>query len=811
MSQIGTPLDKVTLKIGYNIIKHFSEHLYKSPNKAIEELVVNGYDAGASWVRVWLNGDYGDDCVVVWDNGDSMDVEGLQNLWGIADSPKHDEATRTIVRDGVTRKIIGKFGIGKLASYSLGNKITHLCNKEGSFLMVTVDFEQLLDPSRKVKTDSGEEVKPVTADIYQLDTESARDWLESKFKNIPPSFEQCFQEKNWTVAIADKMKPFKTTPGRLRWILGASMPLSVKFNLWVDEAEVQPNLKKAGVLVDWDFGAPEIEQALKNNWNSEKKKNSIFEGDLEFGKKVGLQVDNPEQETPYVKFPNLGLVRGHLRLYDKSLKTVQAEEDGDYFGFFVFVRERLLNTDDKKLFLNDPSFQTFYSAQFILHCDELDKHLSADREGLSGDSLSIKELEFLQRTVYNTIKNKQQKIIDGKKSLPVLKYPLDSPELYLTPLAALYSLSGEDVQMSFEPENPAVTHENLGEREPYCQIDFNKGIVYNADHALRRTIEKNHGKGKAQAILSEIDRIALSDVLLSGYLYEIGVADELRTKVVEWKDNFYRKIATLERADMENIALSLRNSSYKSGEPFENAIANAFGFMGFDVEVDGKPNKKDGLIKAMCGDESYVLTYEAKAKKSEGCIGNDDAEVAVANAHRKEEGAEHAVIVARCFGGLKNLTETAPAILRDCRAVDNRVSILEVDQLIQLMTAVRTFHYSLIAIKPVLTTVELPSEKTERINALNQPENSFDFRDLLEKIRNEQKEIGQGQLVAIHTIWQRHYRATIPEFEKFIPKIEALWALAYPYVKYETNNKLVGLTTIPDVIMDRVTSRLLDR
>ena len=48
---VGT---SIPVPISYEIIQLFSEGLYQSPQKAIEELVTNGFDAGAQNVRVVL-------------------------------------------------------------------------------------------------------------------------------------------------------------------------------------------------------------------------------------------------------------------------------------------------------------------------------------------------------------------------------------------------------------------------------------------------------------------------------------------------------------------------------------------------------------------------------------------------------------------------------------------------------------------------------------------------------------------------------------------------------------------------------------
>lgn len=110
----GNVVDQVSLDVDYQIIEHFSRHLYDSPNKAVEELVANGFDAFATEVLVFTPGRYTAGRLLVWDDGESMNVDGLKKLWWIARSPKSGE--RVEERNGKEWKIIGKFGIGKLAS-----------------------------------------------------------------------------------------------------------------------------------------------------------------------------------------------------------------------------------------------------------------------------------------------------------------------------------------------------------------------------------------------------------------------------------------------------------------------------------------------------------------------------------------------------------------------------------------------------------------------------------------------------------------------------------------------------------------------
>ena len=50
-SSAGHETEKIDIRLIYRIVRLFSEGLYASPNKAIEELVANSFDAGDYGLR----------------------------------------------------------------------------------------------------------------------------------------------------------------------------------------------------------------------------------------------------------------------------------------------------------------------------------------------------------------------------------------------------------------------------------------------------------------------------------------------------------------------------------------------------------------------------------------------------------------------------------------------------------------------------------------------------------------------------------------------------------------------------------------
>jgi hypothetical protein len=97
-------VSRIPIHLSYEIIHLFSEGLYQSPQKAIEELVSNSYDAGATVVHILLPAEdpsiavadaphqgeapWAGTALWVIDNGTGLDADGFVQLWRVADSHK---------------------------------------------------------------------------------------------------------------------------------------------------------------------------------------------------------------------------------------------------------------------------------------------------------------------------------------------------------------------------------------------------------------------------------------------------------------------------------------------------------------------------------------------------------------------------------------------------------------------------------------------------------------------------------------------------------------------------------------------------
>lgn len=794
-------VDEVILQVDYQIIEHFSEHLYDSPNKAVEELVANSFDAFATHVRVFTPGPYAARRVIVWDNGESMGVQGLQQLWWIAKSPKVD-GKREERRGDKTRKIIGKFGIGKLASYSVGEVISHVCRHQGEYYLVCIDYAEISGTQGTPPVSSS---RPIRAPVIRLEEGWALELLKGLFETPPPSIDAMLEEESWTFAIIEKLKVDDLPSGRLKWVLGNGMPLRPDFAIKVNEETVSPKIEKDAV-VEWDFGTAEIVSAVKQRWADAKKSGEVS-GTVKTGRKKGLDATRPIEDIPFIEFPNLGSVWGHVRLFDETLLKYRSADTVRSHGFFLLVRGRLLNPDDAKLYLPDPSFQTFYRSQYVIHADDLDRELLADRQRLRRDEPS-EELELLQRTLAavarTRVEARDEQREHDQSTRAVL--PIGSRTYYRDPLnALLLRIPIEDVR-NFDPTTVNVERRPLGENEPISCVVPKVGSFYvNTTHPYYTVLEKRAGQSRAaREFFRTFDLFAISERLLEGHLLDIGISEGDVGEVVGWREGLFRRLAKSFEEGLQLVS-EMYQSSYVGGKKFEKALYRIFEDMGFSAQHDGASGQKDILVVATVGPEEYRFTVEAKG--SQGEVENESAQVGAAANHRDQVGASHAVIIARRFAGLENKGEKA-AVFKECQSTQG-VSILEVEALGNIYSAVNKFSYPLSLLRDIFTRLETPRSKLDRIAGLTKPSEGFDYPDLLERIWRRQGGAAAGDVVTYRSIYQdgpwKDKGIGIADFQR---RLVALDTLAAGRISMNTNREQVYLRQSPDLVLAQIEKSL---
>ena len=253
-ASLGNPTDNIEVRLSYRIVELFSEGLYASPNKAVEELVANSFDAGAQTVHVMLSPNLHaqDATIAVIDDGEGMDQEGLKRHWLIGIS--HKRRLSALPRN---RKQIGKFGIGKLATYVLANRLTHISKSGGRYYSTSMDYRLI---EKRVHR-AVEPRAPITLALHELTEEQAqtaiKPWTHSAdFRRSGIVLFGNDSSVAWTVSIMSslKRKVHEIKPGVLRWVLRTALPLRPDFGIWLNGEKLTPSKTDRDLLERWILG-----------------------------------------------------------------------------------------------------------------------------------------------------------------------------------------------------------------------------------------------------------------------------------------------------------------------------------------------------------------------------------------------------------------------------------------------------------------------------------------------------------------------------------------------------------------------------
>jgi hypothetical protein len=133
----------------------------------------------------------------IFDTGIGMTPGQMKDLWHIGNSKKRLSETT----DTTSRKQIGKFGIGKLATFTVGSQLTYVSKSAEGICSATLDFELFSSDANAIP-------KPVNIAIRKIDdwgALAARPSFADLIKKcaIPDSD---FKRPTWTLALIEKLK-----------------------------------------------------------------------------------------------------------------------------------------------------------------------------------------------------------------------------------------------------------------------------------------------------------------------------------------------------------------------------------------------------------------------------------------------------------------------------------------------------------------------------------------------------------------------------------------------------------------------------
>ena len=692
---IGTKTTDISVEIGTRFLEQFSEQLYSSPQKAFEELVANGWDAGADFVDITIPNDLEEEhaAITVFDNGVSMDENGLRELWHIAFSPKTEN------REQHGRKMVGKFGIGKLATYVLANRLTYICKADDQVIRrVTMDYVSIkrkAEPDKLVSQLSLEMFEVSDNDLTQAlrgvaggtqtlelisdeaEIPTMEDEIDHDFGAEGSSLSRA-RAKTWTLVVLSGLKQ----PGRalkagiLKRMLKAALPLSTEMVIRLNRERLTSTKSEIEVTKEWGISddLPFTELEIETNMLEDEHEDSDTSS-------TNIQVSYANDPVPHAILPEVGRVTGKVRLYKDRISGGKSEEQGVSNGFFVNVLGRIINQNDPSFGEKNLNHAAWSRFQMTVRADGLDKFLTTNREQFQ-DQLALRVFRAFLRRAFNLARSTydsdpQVEMPYGGdilvKSLGVLSLaPLRSAvsETLRTqaPVPGLFDESGisdreakrrdwhANTKKNIRNALDTVKFECLGDTEFVKFRISDNTIVINKDHPF----VTEHTRTKAEKELMRT--IAIVYLLSDIYGLETGIEPEKLEGMREFRNRLMQFRALASRQSGTHIAKLLLSVQHDSEEEkkLETVVRDALSHLGFFVQHMGNSGEPEGIAKAYAISRTwkptieepeqpiYSFTYDAKTTKHERAKTGNLTLDAVEE-HRVRFCADYALVVAPGF------------------------------------------------------------------------------------------------------------------------------------------------------------------
>ncbi len=687
LAKVGKVVDHVNVTIGPRFLELFSEHLYSSPNKAFEELVSNSWDAGADTVYIGLPENPSDPSANIWvlDNGESMDVDGLRALWEVARSRKR------LAEPTNGRPQIGKFGVGKLATYILANELTYICKAaDGIIRAITMNYQRIDGEAGKDEL----HINPIQLDVRVLNFEELRDLLRDlgASANIMGLIEQGVpkplhtngwedefgeiigpvqtKRDTWTLVLMTHLKQDgkEIQLGRTRWLLRSTLPFGSSMYIVFNGEILTSSKSDIDIAAEWTLGTGNLGIASIILPNEESR-----------------QVTEYSTPYPHICIEGIeGKITGRVRLYKDKISGGKSDMFGSSNGFFININGRVINPLEPYFGLENLNHASWAKFRATIRADGLDKHLEVNREGL----LHGPDLDFIRgflRMLFNKARSahdaaraaawpKVGEVLVDKWGLvplePLQKVVIDglTSNSGVPGFVDITNVADSETTLREWKETSTsqpgdfikdITLEQLPPENSFAKYDLGKrSIVVNSNHPFSREHSETH---EQQMLLRDI---ALVDLLTEAYMTDIGIHEELIDQIRDHRDQLLRLVAQISRRTGAQIAEMLLNAT-DHPKGLERIVGDALQYLGFIVLPLGQPGQPEGVAKAPITPTkddkqvSYSFTYDAKsAIKGKSKTGN--LNIAGLARHRENYNADHTLVVAPDY-------ETG-ALQQECRS-----------------------------------------------------------------------------------------------------------------------------------------------
>lgn len=822
----GSTTDQIDVKISLRIIQLFSEGLYSSPNKAVEELVSNSFDAGAENVHIILSPDLRDPdaTIVVIDDGEGMNADGLKKHWIIG------ETTRRRGTGSSRRKPIGKFGIGKLSTYVLASKLTHICKSGDTYYAATMDYSNLTGGAEHNSGGVFDE-KTVQIPLRTLKEEEAQNAVERWIDREKEGYKglKLFGDDasdSWTVAIMSGLKDMgkKVKIGRLKWVLRTAMPQRSDFHLYLDgdpitPPEMDPPLARMVIGMDVIQMSPPCPEGLIAREDTGELEDSVH--------RHGVYHDEL-----------LGRISGYIEIFKDELDRGKPKFEQSS-GFFVYVRERRVNVDDPGFGIERNLLRhgTFSRFRMVVHIDSLDDALRSSRESFQQGELYETVQNFL-RAGFNLARNKlvehdrtqtpAARISASISSAPgsMTRKPLLSlaqmvAEKRATPFYLRFpsGLSDEEqaefletLKQQFEGADGLLRSTELSaldSKDGFAVFDVQQGnLLINSSHPFVAAFQEFFTSAR---LSFPLEMLAMSEILMEAHLYHMGLDESVIRDTIGRRDELLRLfVRSSAHRTPGMIALALTEARDDENK-LEEEMRAAFEAMGFaNVIRIGGSGKPDGTAEAhlAASEDGTVQRYKVglEAKSGQSVSAHRLGVSGIAR-HMHDYNCDHHLVIGNGFATSSGHdTASVREINTHKKQTGKTITLMQIDDLARLIRIASAKRIGgLSRLRNLFRDCVTPEESKEWVDGLasESPEN-WPYREILDTIwRLAEEQPNEAVEYAAVIIELRHRNPPVRMAKNdLIDCCKAMQVMARDVVF--ARNNTVEIDRRPDLILEDI-------
>lgn len=640
LKEHGDVAASVEVKISTELVRLLSDQLYQSPLKALEELIVNSYDAAAPLCKVFVPSPTqlaeagGQHVISVFDTGTGLTDEGMVDLWHVGRSNKRSAEIKKVS----TRKQIGKFGIGKLATYTVANKLTYVSKTANGITSATLDYSELTGDASGVGT-------PVKIPLIHI-----KDWPKfAADKSVKALFgamgvtDSDLAKPTWTLVILESLKPKaqQIKIGSLKWVLSTAMPLQSEFRLFLNTEEIKSS--KENYEAAAKFALSELPAARLSALSDKTGETWSVSGKM----------------LRSTSFPSG--IWGEVLVTKKTLPG-KSDDLLRSNGFFIRVLGRLINQDEPFFGMTHLHFGTLNRFRADINADDLDQIITAPRESVGASALKDKFeallLEIFQeaRQRFDDFLAKEEKAEKEKKeharsfvSPSLIEHAIASALLQVPPTGQpddswFYFSITKDVDLqvliarlySEHREQFVFRYAGLGKSSRLVSFSpLDSTFTINSDHEFAQAYTDDP---RSQLLLEDM---VLAEALLEAQLRNAKIPPQVIAEALQYRDSLLRGLALDHPYSSHAIAKSLADSASDKHnlEIALVAAARSLGFVARHISGAGEPDgiarfteypametlitleaKSSGMVPSLSAIDFGGLQEHVATHKAQGCL-----------------------------------------------------------------------------------------------------------------------------------------------------------------------------------------------